>query len=64
MAFDDRGADWIQTGETIDNAYFGAAMRTCGSIESTVEPGSYLPADREAPPTAARPAPPHAHGGH
>ncbi|HJL17331.1 MAG TPA: efflux RND transporter periplasmic adaptor subunit [Sandaracinaceae bacterium LLY-WYZ-13_1] len=53
MAFDDRGAEWVQSPETIDNAYFGAAMRTCGSIEATVEPGSYLPGDPdEAPPTA------------
>lgn len=44
MAFDNRGAEWIQTSEGIDNAYFGAAMRTCGSIRATVEPAAFLPA--------------------
>jgi len=24
---------WLQTGETIDNPYFGASMRTCGRFE-------------------------------
>jgi hypothetical protein len=50
MAFDNRGAQWIQEAETIENPYFGAAMRTCGSIEEVVEPGSFLPADPAAPP--------------
>jgi len=47
MAFDNRGAEWVQAGEQIDNAYFGAAMRTCGSIRATVEPSAFLPARSE-----------------
>lgn len=47
MAFDNRGAEWVQASEGIDNAYFGAAMRTCGSIRATVEPHAYLPARSE-----------------
>jgi membrane fusion protein, copper/silver efflux system len=32
MAFDDRGASWLQAGTQIDNPYFGHAMRRCGEI--------------------------------
>jgi len=49
MAFDNRGARWLQTGEAVDNAYFGAAMRTCGSVEATVEPGERLDLEQVAP---------------
>lgn len=46
MAFDDRGAEWVQSGETVDNAYFGASMRRCGDVRATVAPGAHLPAPR------------------
>ncbi|MCA9616833.1 MAG: efflux RND transporter periplasmic adaptor subunit, partial [Myxococcales bacterium] len=42
MAFDNRGARWVQQAERVDNAYFGDAMRTCGTIEATVAPGAPL----------------------
>lgn len=42
MAFGDKGASWIQEGEKIDNSYFGASMRLCGSVKAKVEPGSHL----------------------
>lgn len=42
MAFDNRGAHWVQRDETIANAYFGADMLTCGSIEASAEPGEVL----------------------
>lgn len=45
MAFDNRGAEWIQSAETVENSYFGNAMRTCGSISDTVEPDAFLPAE-------------------
>lgn len=38
MAFDNRGARWLQTGRTIDNPYFGAQMRHCGEIQSDYRP--------------------------
>ena len=38
MAFDFKGASWIQRGETINNPYFGEQMLRCGSIEQTLEP--------------------------
>ena len=38
MAFDFKGADWLQRTETIDNPYFGASMLLCGEIRREVEP--------------------------
>ncbi len=54
MAQGDAGARWVQQGTTIDNAYFGASMRTCGEIRSEVSPGAFLPG---GPPPAPRAAP-------
>jgi Cu(I)/Ag(I) efflux system membrane fusion protein len=31
MAFDDKGAHWIQPGETTANPYYGAMMLRCGA---------------------------------
>lgn len=57
MAFDNRGAEWIQRAEEIDNSYFGDAMRRCGSIRATVGPAEHL-ASLEAPSSDSnRPAP-------
>ena len=42
MAFNNRGASWIQEEGKIDNAYFGATMRMCGEIEESVNTGAYL----------------------
>tara|TARA_B110000881_G_scaffold220149_1_gene244231 strand:+ start:3324 stop:5216 length:1893 start_codon:yes stop_codon:yes gene_type:complete len=37
MAFDDRGANWIQfSGEKVENPYFGASMYRCGLEQSLV----------------------------
>ncbi len=47
MAFDNRGASWVQSAEDVENAYFGNAMRTCGSVRDTVEPDAFLPAETE-----------------
>ena len=55
MAFGNAGATWVQQGRPIDNAYFGASMRTCGEIRSEIPPGAFLPGDRAK--TAPRPAP-------
>lgn len=46
MAFEERGADWLQRGTEIVNPYMGVAMPRCGTIE-----GSFAPlADEWAPP--------------
>ena len=59
MALGDAGARWVQQGPTIDNAYFGAAMRTCGEVRSAVAPGALLD-----PAPAAEPTPLAPHAGH
>jgi membrane fusion protein, copper/silver efflux system len=38
MAFDDRGAEWLQMGEEIANPYFGASMLRCGEIRGQFDP--------------------------
>jgi len=37
MAFDNRGAAWLQEGDAIRNPYFGDAMLECGEIRRTYE---------------------------
>jgi Cu(I)/Ag(I) efflux system membrane fusion protein len=32
MAFDNRGADWLQVEPLIANPYFGATMLRCGTV--------------------------------
>lgn len=48
MAMDNAGARWVQQGEQVDNAYYGAMMRRCGEITAVVDPGTTLP-DTVAP---------------
>lgn len=36
MAFDDRGARWVQADDLLANPYFGAMMLRCGSFEDEV----------------------------
>ncbi|MFC1766294.1 efflux RND transporter periplasmic adaptor subunit, partial [Planctomycetota bacterium] len=36
MAFDNRGASWLQDNESLKNPYFGAMMLQCGSIEEVI----------------------------
>ena len=38
MAFDFKGAEWIQRSDQIDNPYFGEQMLRCGEIRETFEP--------------------------
>ncbi len=38
MAFDNKGADWLQRGDQINNPYFGASMLRCGEIRETFAP--------------------------
>ena len=38
MAFNDRGAIWLQQSEDVRNPYFGPAMLLCGSIIEVIEP--------------------------
>ena len=36
MVYEDRGADWLQATEPLQNPYFGAAMLKCGNIKETL----------------------------
>jgi Cu(I)/Ag(I) efflux system membrane fusion protein len=38
MAFDNRGAEWLQRGTTINNPYFGASMLRCGTVRDAFQP--------------------------
>lgn len=51
MAFDNRGADWLQPDREVRNPYFGAAMLSCGEITATLA----------APTESAAPAGGHRH---
>jgi membrane fusion protein, copper/silver efflux system len=71
MAFDNRGAAWLQTSETVRNPYFGAAMSGCGDIRAEYPPSSAQPsdgpsgqADREGNGDGAAAAQDDPHAGH
>lgn len=36
MAFDNKGADWLQNSEKLYNPYYGSRMLTCGSTKRTI----------------------------
>jgi Cu(I)/Ag(I) efflux system membrane fusion protein/cobalt-zinc-cadmium efflux system membrane fusion protein len=36
MAFDDTGADWIQTAEKVANPYYATQMKACGEVKRSV----------------------------
>ena len=42
MASGSDGAQWVQRGAEIDNAYFGASMLTCGEVRQEIAPGGFL----------------------
>lgn len=37
MAFDDRGANWLQDKKGVENPYFGASMFTCGVLKESID---------------------------
>jgi Cu(I)/Ag(I) efflux system membrane fusion protein len=39
MAFDDRGAEWLQNKEGVENPYFGSMMFRCGEIRDVLIEG-------------------------
>jgi Cu(I)/Ag(I) efflux system membrane fusion protein len=39
MAFDNRGANWLQSDDKTLNPYFGAMMLKCGGVIETIEGG-------------------------
>ncbi len=47
MAFDNKGADWLQRGTEINNPYFGDQMLRCGDIRESFAPIDASPAENE-----------------
>jgi membrane fusion protein, copper/silver efflux system len=47
MAFDNKGADWLQAGTKIRNPYYGSMMLECGAIEERLD-GASEASEREA----------------
>jgi Cu(I)/Ag(I) efflux system membrane fusion protein len=45
MAFDNRGATWLQKDKAVRNPYFGKAMPTCGEVIETIPSASSAPAE-------------------
>jgi len=39
MAFNSKGADWLQGKSDIENPWFGSSMFTCGSLVETISEG-------------------------
>lgn len=40
MAFENKGADWLQAAQETRNPYFGSAMLKCGSVTETLSPNA------------------------
>jgi Cu(I)/Ag(I) efflux system membrane fusion protein len=56
MAFDAKGAKWVQRDQPVANPYYGKAMLRCGEVRATVLPGERLAGPTEpvaSPPAAA-----------
>jgi len=47
MAFDNKGADWLQRGTQINNPYFGDMMLRCGDIRESFAPLDQAPMSGE-----------------
>lgn len=60
MAFDSKGARWVQSEEQVKNPYYGAAMLRCGEVKATVVPGESM-ATVSSPPPPGGAAPTHHH---
>lgn len=58
MAFDNRGARWLQAEGTIANPYFGSTMLRCGDVEASHPP---RPGVEEKPAEKSKDEEPHDH---
>lgn len=61
MAFENRGAEWIQATDDIDNSYFGDEMLGCGEIRQVIPSGAYLDEPQEPAGEQRAPAGGHQH---
>lgn len=48
MAYDNRGAAWLQDSDSVRNPYFGASMLTCGDVRTNFSPGNTAATDPHA----------------
>jgi membrane fusion protein, copper/silver efflux system len=58
MAFNNRGAYWLQSNQGVENPYYGSQMYTCGEQVDTLVTGAHKPASHRP---AARKPPGHQH---
>jgi len=49
MALNNKGAPWLQAGDTVDNPYFGHKMKRCGTIRRQFAPAFDTAAKEDAP---------------
>lgn len=61
MAFNNRGANWLQEGEQTLNPYFGSQMLRCGSQQLVLPPEGTAPATPPTSQPTSRPAHEHQH---
>lgn len=54
MAFENKGANWIQSDSQVRNPYFGSKMLRCGEVKATLEPGGPKPGSQPAAPGESR----------
>ncbi len=47
MAFGNKGADWLQAKEGVENPYLGASMPKCGNLKKTLHVGSAPAVERK-----------------
>lgn len=56
MAFDSKGAEWVQREDQVSNPYYGTGMLRCGEFRATLLPGEALATssgEEKAPPAGA-----------
>ena len=57
MAFDSKGAEWVQRDKSLSNPYYGKSMLRCGAFRTSLGPGEHMPktAKQVQPEKSSRP---------
>lgn len=61
MAFDSKGAEWVQRDAALENPYYGKAMLRCGEFRATILPSERLGASVKTETSSPAPAGGHQH---
>jgi Cu(I)/Ag(I) efflux system membrane fusion protein len=61
MAFDSKGAQWVQRDADLENPYYGQAMLRCGEFRATILPSERLGASGDADRPSSPPESAHHH---